>query len=165
MNGGEAAGMTDEELQQRVEQLSLICFGKPFRHAVRFNGRLRSTGGRYFTKSHDIEISRRHLEAFGLEEMDKVIKHELCHYHLHLGRQGYRHRDAEFRSLLQQVGGTRFCRSLPSAGSPEPYRYKLRCQSCGMEYLRKRRVNPKRYLCGRCRGKLDLETLDLSGKP
>ena len=161
----EETGMTDAELQRRVEEISLSSFGKPFRHRARFNGRLRSTGGRYFTKSHHIEISRRHLEAFGTEEMDKVIKHELCHYHLHLARMGYQHRDADFKSLLRQVGGTRFCQSLPEARRTEPYRYRLSCQSCGMAYLRKRRVDPKRYRCGRCRGKLKLEALDLSAKP
>lgn len=161
----EETGMTDAELQRRVEEISLSSFGKPFRHRARFNGRLRSTGGRYFTKSHHIEISRRHLEAFGIEEMDKVIKHELCHYHLHLARLGYQHRDADFKSLLRQVGGTRFCQSLPEARRTEPYRYRLSCQSCGMAYLRKRRVDPKRYRCGRCRGKLKLEALDLSAKP
>ena len=157
--------MTDDQLQQRVEEISLACFGKPFRHEARFNGRLSSTGGRYFTKSHHIEISRRHLEAFGLEEVDKVIKHELCHYHLHLARMGYRHRDADFKALLRQVGGTRYCRSLAAARPREPYRYRLRCQACGMEYLRKRRVDPARFLCGRCRGKLRLEALDLSARP
>ncbi|WP_058301459.1 SprT family protein [Gorillibacterium timonense] len=164
---GETNGtaLTDELLQQRVEEISLTFFGKPFRHRAKFNSRLRSTGGRYFTKSHNIEISSRHAEEFGLDEMDKIIKHELCHYHLHLSKRGYQHRDADFKALLRQVGGTRFCRSLPTAGRKEPYRYRLRCQACGMEYLRKRRVDPTRYLCGRCRGKLKLEALDLSRMP
>jgi SprT-like protein len=29
-----------------------------------------------------------------------------------------------------------------------------------MEYLRKRKLDPKRYACGRCRGKLKLQLLD-----
>ncbi|MEO3945613.1 SprT family protein [Gorillibacterium sp. CAU 1737] len=157
--------LTDEQLQERIETISLASFGKPFRHKARFNSRLRTTGGRYFTKSHDIEISSRHVAAFGLEELDGIIKHELCHYHLHLGKRGYRHRDADFKTLLKAVGGTRYCSSLPKARKPEPYRYRLSCAACGMEYLRKRRVDPTRYRCGRCRGRLRLEALDLPRPP
>lgn len=75
-----------------------------FLHKATFNGRLTSTGGRYFTKSHHIEISRRQLEQFGADDVEKIIKHELCHYHLHILGRGYQHRDEEFKTLLQEVG-------------------------------------------------------------
>lgn len=152
--------MNDEQLQQWVEQISLRDFGLPFAHRASFNPRLRTTGGRYFTKSHNIEINSKQLEAFGPEEVEKIIKHELCHYHLHLQKKGYQHRDKDFRELLARVGGSRFCSALPGAAArTEPYRYKLECLSCGMEYLRKRKVNPRRYACGRCRGKLKMSSL------
>ena len=99
--------MDDRALQAWVERISLESFGLPFRHRAAFNGRLRSTGGRYFLKSHDIEINPRQLETHGLEETEKIIKHELCHYHLHLMKRGYRHRDRDFRELLAKVGGSR----------------------------------------------------------
>ncbi|ULL19018.1 SprT family protein [Paenibacillus sp. H1-7] len=152
--------MDDRQLQQWVEHISLTSFGRPFLHKARFNRRLTSTGGRYFTKSHDIEISWAQLEQFGPEDVEKIIKHELCHYHLHLLNRGYLHRDADFKTLLRQVGGTRFCRSLPTAKRKEPYRYKLICSSCKTEYLRKRKLDPKKYACGKCRGKLKLHELD-----
>ena len=157
--------MDNQQLQQWVEEVSLHSFGRPFRHAATFNSRLRSTGGRYFTKSHNIEISFQHFVTFGREEVEKIIKHELCHYHLHLLRKGYKHRDPDFKALLAQVGGSRYCSSLTVDRKREPFRYKLKCQSCGMEYQRKRRVDPTRYRCGRCRGKLRLEVLDLSIGP
>lgn len=153
--------MDDQQLQQWVEHISLESFGVPFRHKARFNKRLRSTGGRYFTRSHDIEINWHQYEHYGQEETTKIIKHELCHYHLHLAKKGYQHRDEDFKKLLQQVGGTRYCRALPDAvRRREPYRYKLVCQRCGMEYKRKRKADPKRYACGRCRGPLGLIQLD-----
>lgn len=153
--------MNDSELQAWVERVSLASFGRPFRHDARFNGRLSSTGGRYFTKTHNIEVSRRHYDAYGPEETEKIIKHELCHYHLHLLRRGYKHRDADFKQLLAQVGGARFCKPLPAGTKrKEPYRYRLTCTSCRMEYLRKRKVDPKKYLCGKCRSKLVLSLLD-----
>ncbi|PZE20802.1 SprT family protein [Paenibacillus xerothermodurans] len=156
--------MDDQQLQQWVERISLESFGRPFLHQARFNRRLTATGGRYFTKTHDIEISTRQYEQFGPEDVEKIIKHELCHYHLHLLKKGYQHRDADFKALLQTVGGTRFCKSLPTEKRPEPYRYKLVCEACGTEYVRKRRVDPRRYVCGKCRGKLKLLALDVKPK-
>ncbi len=153
--------MNDAKLQAWVERISEESFGKPFRHEAKFNGRLRSTGGRYFMNTGHIEISWKYYEAYGEHETEKVIKHELCHYHLHRERRGYRHRDPEFRELLQKVGATRFCKTLPGAARrTQPYRYKLQCMACSTEYLRKRKVNPKKYVCGKCRGSLHLFVLD-----
>lgn len=155
--------MSNEELQLWIEQVSRDYFGVPFRHKASFNSRLSSTGGRYFTKSHNIEINPHQLAMFGREETEKIIKHELCHYHLHLAKRGYMHRDADFKQLLAQVGGSRYCQSLPGAKARKslPYRYKLICTACAMEYLRKRKVDPKRYRCGKCKGKLKLLTLEV----
>jgi SprT-like protein len=152
--------MTDEQLQQWVEAISLRDFGMPFRHRATFNRRLSSTGGRYLTRTHHIEISARQYEVFGAEEVEKIIKHELCHYHLHLMNKGYRHRDADFRQLLKQVGGSRYCRALPGLRRTMPYRYALVCVDCRTEYLRKRKTDPRRYVCGRCRGRLRLYRLE-----
>ncbi|MFD2115429.1 SprT family protein [Paenibacillus yanchengensis] len=150
--------MTDEQLQQWVEQISLQYFKRPFLHKATFNARLKATGGRYFTKTHHIEISPHQLETFGKDETEKIIKHELCHYHLHLLGLGYKHRDAAFKQLLQHVGGARYCQTLPDREQrkPEPYRYKLQCEACQLVYMRKRKVDPKKYVCGKCRGKLRL---------
>jgi Uncharacterized protein conserved in bacteria len=159
--------MNDHMLQQWVERVSIESFGRPFLHRATFNGRLKSTGGRYFTGTHHIEISPHQLEAYGAEETEKIIKHELCHYHLHLLGLGYRHRDADFKRLLAQVGGSRYCKALPgrARGQSRPYRYKLICRSCGMVYLRKKKTDPARYACGRCRGKLKLQALDNADTP
>lgn len=152
--------MTNEELQDLVKAVSQASFAKPFRHQARFNGRLRTTGGRYLLKSHDIEINPRHLLEHGEDELLGIIKHELCHYHLHLEGKGYRHADADFKRLLQAVGGSRYCQSLPTMRRKAlPYKYELKCMDCGMSYKRKRKMDPSRYVCGRCRGKLRLRPL------
>ncbi len=148
--------MNDQELQHWIERVSLAFFGRPFLHRASFNSRLRTTGGRYFTKSHNIEISPHQLAVHGPEETEAIIKHELCHYHLHLQRKGYQHRDADFKRLLVEVGATRHCRPLPGAARSLPVKYILSCGSCGMNYPRKRRTDPRKYACGRCRGKLKL---------
>lgn len=151
--------MDNRELQAWVERISEQSFGRPFRHQATFNSRLRSTGGRYFPRTHHIEISTLQLELNGSDEVEKIIKHELCHYHLHLAKSGWHHRDPEFKELLKRVGGTRYCQSLPIPKRQEAFKYLLVCAACGMEYPRKRKLNPRRYACGRCRGKLQLRNL------
>ena len=47
------------------------------------------------------EINPLVVEVYGMEELIGVIKHELCHYHLHIEGKGYRHRDADFKNLLK----------------------------------------------------------------
>lgn len=148
--------MDDSDLQKWVERLSLSAFGLPFRHKAKFNSRLRTTGGRYFLNSHHIEINPHHLAVHGPEETEAIIKHELCHYHLHLQGKGYRHRDADFKALLALVGATRHCRPLPGAARRLPVRYLLLCRDCGQTYPRKRKPDPRKYACGICRGRLSL---------
>jgi SprT-like protein len=151
--------MTNQELQRRVEAISQTFFQRPFCHQATFNKRLRSTGGRYLLHTHNLEFNPKNVEVFGTEELDKIIKHELCHYHLHLMGRGFKHRDHDFRELLQAVGGTRFCKSVKEKKSKQAYRYVLLCTSCRMEYYRKKRMNPAKYSCGRCKGTLKLVEL------
>ncbi|MGM9929735.1 MAG: SprT family protein [Bacillus sp. (in: firmicutes)] len=146
--------MNNEELQQLTEELSWSCFQKPFRHEAIFNKRLRSVGGRYLLSSHNIEINYKYFEHYGKEEIIGIIKHELCHYHLHLEGRGYMHRDADFKRLLKNVGAPRFCTPLPSKEKKERKIHCFRCTSCGTEYRRKRNVNINKYVCGKCKGKL-----------
>ena len=49
-----------------------------------------------------------------MEELIGIIKHELCHYHLHIEGKGYQHRDRDFKQLLQKVDAPRFCSPLPA---------------------------------------------------
>lgn len=151
--------MTDQELQRLTEEISLRFFGRRFAHQARFNNRLRTTGGRYLLRSHDIELNPKHLTEHGEEELVGIIKHELCHYHLHLQKKGYKHADTDFKTLLRQVGGSRYCQSVGKKPNVRPYLYELVCQDCAMSYKRKRKMDPTRYACGRCRGKLILRPL------
>ncbi|HEU4965278.1 MAG TPA: SprT family protein [Bacilli bacterium] len=147
--------MTDQELQKWVEEISLASFGWPFRHRATFNKRLRTTGGRYLLRTHDIEINPHHLEKHGRDEVVGTIKHELCHYHLHLQGRGYKHQDRDFKELLEQVGGSRYC---PDTGLRREVKtkYLYVCNACGQQYPRKRKIDLRRYGCGKCRGRLIL---------
>mgnify|MGYP002661167622 FL=1 len=150
--------MNEQELQQLVEIISQTVFNKPFRHRATFNRRLKTTGGRYHLGSHDLDFNPLVLELHGAEELEKVVKHELCHYHLHLEGRGYQHRDADFRNLLKASGGSRFVKDLRQAGIVTPPKWLYSCSACGQMYPRKRRIDLKKYVCGKCKGKLRLKS-------
>ncbi|MEG0443803.1 MAG: SprT family protein [Carnobacterium sp.] len=147
--------MNQKELQKLVEETSIHDFGPPFKHQATFNNRLRTTGGRYHLATHNLDFNLKILETFGMEEFIKVIKHELCHYHLHLAGKGYQHKDADFKKLLKKVDGTRYVQSLAPVKQPKKF-WVYQCQTCQNAIYRQRRFNTKRYVCGKCRGKLIL---------
>lgn len=142
--------MNEHELQQLTQEISRNSFHREFTHKITYNRRLRSSGGRYLLKSGNIEINPLVEQELGLEALIGVIKHELCHYHLHQTGGGYRHRDADFKRLLHQVGGSRFVERMK-----EPA-FLYECVECHHRYPRMRKMNTNRYVCGKCRGKLIL---------
>lgn len=152
MKGG--GHMEDKELQKLIEGISLKHFNRPFLHKASFNHRLKTTGGRYLTSTSNIEINKKYYDALGMDELVGIIKHELCHYHLHIQGKGYKHRDADFRFLLKKVGAPRFCTPIHTTTSkPKTFRI-YECVDCHLQYKRVRRVNTNKYRCGKCRGKL-----------
>lgn len=142
--------MNEHELQQLTQDISRSSFHREFTHKITYNKRLRSSGGRYLLKTGTIEINPLVEQELGLEALIGVIKHELCHYHLHQTGGGYRHRDADFKRLLHQVGGSRFVERMK-----EP-NFIYECTACHHRYPRMRKMNTNRYVCGKCRGKLIL---------
>lgn len=146
--------MNDQDIQEMTETISLQRFGKTFRHRAYFNHRLRTTGGRYMLQSHNIEINYKQFEKFGVQAVEDIIKHELCHYHLHLERKGYQHRDKDFKALSKQVGAPRYC--TPVQSYEERANYVYQCKKCGVKFPRIRKVDTRRRVCGRCGGRLKL---------
>ena len=142
--------MNEHELQQLTMEISRTSFHREFTHKITYNRRLRSSGGRYLLKTGNIEINPLVEQELGLEALVGVIKHELCHYHLHQTGGGYRHRDGDFKRLLHQVGGSRFVERMK-----EP-NFLYECTACHHRYPRMRKMNTNRYVCGKCRGKLIL---------
>ncbi|TXC81881.1 SprT family protein [Metabacillus litoralis] len=148
--------MDDVKLQKLVEDLSLSLFHKTFKHKATFNNRLRTTGGRYMLGSHNIDINPKYYAEHGLDEMIGIIKHELCHYHLHIEGKGYKHGDKDFKDLLLKVDAPRFCTPLINTPKPKAVSLTYKCTRCGQEYKRKRRVDTSRMVCGKCAGKIYL---------
>ena len=142
--------MNEHELQQLTMEISRTSFHREFTHKITYNKRLRSSGGRYLLKTGNIEINPLVEQELGLEALIGVIKHELCHYHLHQTGGGYRHRDADFKRLLHQVGGSRFVERMK-----EP-NFLYECTASHHRYPRMRKMNTNRYVCGKCHEKLIL---------
>ena len=136
-------------LTKYVQEVSLEDFGRPFLHQAIWNTRLRSTGGRFFPKDGHLDFNPKILERFGWEMFRKIVRHELCHYHLYYMKKGYRHQDKDFKALLKEVDGVRYTPSL-ERGISKIYV----CTICGQVYKRKRRIDLQKYRCGRCRGHL-----------
>lgn len=116
---------------------------------------MRTTGGRYHLDDHHIEINAHFLEAKNQKYLVGIIKHELCHYHLHLMGLGYQHKDRDFKILLNRVGGSCYA---PDIGlrRRKKYKYLYVCENCRLKYPRMRRINTIRYRCGKCKGRLRL---------
>ena len=148
--------MTDEQVQEFVEQLSNEYFNRPFVHKAFFNNRLKTTGGRYLLHSHNIELNKKLYDHFGIKELKGIILHELCHYHLHILGMGYKHRDADFRNLLKKVGAPRFCSTIEEPNKPLKKKavHMYSCVNCGQIYKRKKKMDVKRYSCSICHGKI-----------
>ena len=141
--------MNDQELQNLVENISLEFFKRPFSHRAYFNRRLKTTGGRYHLKDHNIDINPK--MASQQEVLVGIIKHELVHYHLHMNGHSGKHNTVSFKRLLHQVGGSRYAPRVE-----RNYKYEYQCSKRGLKYQRQRRIDTKRYVCSKCRGKLQL---------
>lgn len=146
--------MNQSSLQQLVEKLSLEKFNKAFCHTAVFNSRLRSTGGRYHLKSHNLDFNPKVLEVHGADVFEGIILHELCHYHLHLDKKGYQHKDKDFKNMLKEVGGLRYTPTLASHEAKASWQYQ--CKGCQLIIKRQRRFNVKKFCCSKCRGRFKL---------
>lgn len=152
-------GATDEkELTKLVHEISMAHFGKPFNDKAIYNNRLRTTGGRYLPGKRTIELNPKYTTEFDDEEVIGIIKHELCHYHLHIEGKGFKHGDKDFKALLKATGSPRHCSPLPSM--KDRYKHIYKCKNCGHSYKRLRRIDLNKYRCGKCRGKLVKVTLE-----
>lgn len=151
---GKGRNLSIDDLQTLTESLSVQWFQKPFVHKAVYNSRLQTTGGRYMLSDHSIQVNPKVENVYGLVELVGVLKHELCHYHLHIEGRGYKHGDRDFKDLLKKTDSPRYCKPLRSQ---QPSARKVRiyiCTNCGLTYERKRRVDTKRFRCGRCHGML-----------
>lgn len=91
-----------------VKAVSQEDFGKSFNHVAVWNTKLRSSGGRFFPADGHLDFNPKIYDTFGLDVFRKIVRHELCHYHLYFAGKGYKHADADFKDLLKAVDGLRY---------------------------------------------------------
>lgn len=147
--------MTQEELQTLVEEISIQYFHRPFVHQAKINNRFKTTGGRYHLNDHHLEFNPHYLDQSHRQDLIGIIKHELTHYHLHLLQRGYRHQDQDFKALLKSVDGSRYAPDIGLKQKRTP-KFIYRCNACGQIYPRQRQLNLRKFVCGKCHGKLNL---------
>lgn len=95
-------------LTDYVKTVSIEDFGWKFKHQALWNKRLRTTGGRFFPKDGHLDFNPKLYEEHGLETFRKIVRHELCHYHLYFQGKGCKHGDRDFKDLLARVDGLRY---------------------------------------------------------
>ncbi|MBX4221213.1 SprT family protein, partial [Enterococcus lactis] len=71
-------------MQQLGEERSLESFQRPYKHQAMFNPRLRTSGWRYHLNDHHLDFNVKLFEESAKETIEGIIKHDLCHYPLHL---------------------------------------------------------------------------------
>lgn len=145
--------MNEIELLKLIRKISLESFNYPFNGKAKINYRFKTTGGRYHLKDHHIEINAHFLKKEYRKDLIGIIKHELCHYYLHTHQMGYKHQNRDFKILLKQVGGSRYA---PDIGLAKKIKYTYQCTNCHKLYYRIRRIDLKKYVCGKCHHKLIL---------
>lgn len=145
--------LSDEELTRQIQELSIKFFQKPFVDKGRYNNRLRTTGGRYIPSKRLIEINPKYVKEELYNEVIGIIKHELCHYHLHIEGEPFGHGDRAFKDLLRKTNSPRFCKPLPSSVKKEVIHTYI-CTMCSVVYHRRRRVNIEEVRCGKCNNKI-----------
>ncbi|WP_350344772.1 SprT family protein [Proteinivorax tanatarense] len=150
----QAREITNEKLTELAATISTKFFehlpyiSTNFEHNCTNNNRLRTTAGRFLIPSCNIEVNPKYYARYGQQSLHDVIKHELVHYHLYRLNLGFKHKDKDFKQLCKIVDAPRFCHQMQSP----KYRYK--CSKCNTEFLRMRKVNVKKYRCGKCKGSL-----------
>lgn len=144
------ARLCDDALRIEINNISNTYFGKPFDHDARYNNRLRTTGGRYLPGKQMIEVNPKYVHEMPYNEVIGIIKHELCHYHLHMDGKPFGHGDRAFKQLLKKTNSPRFCKPLPSTIKNQVVHTYI-CKSCRTIYRRKRKVNVDRVRCGKCK--------------
>ncbi|MDN6968842.1 SprT family protein [Oenococcus sp. UCMA 17063] len=141
--------ISNSQLEALVERLSIMCFHSSFGHTVKFNKRLRSTGGRVvFPKSgRKILENKIYMEInpkLDDKDLPGIIKHELAHYYIYLHKGLHRENDRDFQALLKKLGAPRY--SPLHSRQKSFYLYECKA-SHHHKYLRNRRINLRKMRC------------------
>jgi predicted SprT family Zn-dependent metalloprotease len=143
-------------LQETARNLlrTLACHDLAERVQVRWNPRMRSTAGTAYPGKALITLNPR-LIAFGDEEVDKTLRHELAHLlaHHRMGRRRIAPHGAEWQQACRDLGlvDEKRCHDLPLPRRKIVRRFVYRCPNCAVEMRRARPLRRKSACLACCR--------------
>lgn len=149
--------------QQEAERLSLVHWGEACHIPIVWNGRLKRTMGRFLFKQTKqkrtplkIELSTTAATLLSVEQMRKVLLHELCHYHLFIQNRPFTDRHPVFEAEIKRVQTISTNEvSLPRSG------YALYCSQCAKFLGHRVRFNTRNYRSLCCKAKIIKTTASL----
>jgi predicted SprT family Zn-dependent metalloprotease len=137
-------------LQLLFAQLNNEHFGGEIpAHRIAYNARFSNVAGRTTYKPPLIELSPKHFEKHP-EALRETLLHEMIHAWLFSRGEDAGH-TPRFKKKMRELGLTSIYHDLGSAmpRRESTKRFVLRCDTCTMEVLRKRRP-PRPVSCARC---------------
>lgn len=129
--------ITEKNLKLMCEELMNKLWGDKLEIPVMVSGRMTNSLGLFYSRTVyvrgervrqplKIVISKNLLEYYSLENIEGVIKHELCHYHLYKKGGKFSDGDKEFEDELKRIG-SHSTRTLNRSGMI----YTVICSCCG----------------------------------
>lgn len=134
---------SEAALVKRARQLlrALGCDALATRVTVRWNTRMRSTAGMAYASKALIVLNPK-LCAFGDDEVDRTMRHELAHLlaHHRVGRRRISPHGPEWQQACRDLGlpDEKRCHTLPLPRRQVPPRHFYRCPNCRTELPRVR---------------------------
>jgi len=108
---------------------------------VRWHTRLRTTAGQAYYAKSLVRMNPK-LIQFGMEEVDKTLRHELAHLvaRQRAGRKRIEPHGAEWRQACRDLGlsDEKRCHDLPLPRTRQRVRHRYHCPSCRRDYDRVR---------------------------
>lgn len=139
------------ELQLMFAQFNFLYFdGEIPAHTIAYNRRFGNLAGRITYKPPTIELSPKHL-AGKPDELRETLLHEMIHAWLHAKGLPPGHTPT-FKKKMRELGLRSIYHDLGKAAplNESTKRYILRCETCAMEVLRKKKPSAH-LICARCR--------------
>ena len=136
-----AAILPDLEPTARALLSGIGCAKLAGQVQVRWHSRLRTTAGQAYYAKCLVRMNPKLLQ-FGMEEVDKTLRHELAHLVARARSQRRRiePHGPEWRQACRELGlpDEKRCHDLPLPRARQPRRHRYRCPHCRRDYDRVR---------------------------
>jgi predicted SprT family Zn-dependent metalloprotease len=136
-----AAALPDLNETARALLSGIGCAELAGKVKVRWHTRLRTTAGQAYYAESLVRMNPK-LMQFGMEEVDKTLRHELAHLvaRFRAGRKRIAPHGAEWRKACRELGlaDEKRCHDLPLPRTHQRVRHKYHCPHCKRDYGRVR---------------------------